>query len=184
MKSCGEDCTRTSFASVVLIIPPGSLFFLQYQLWLLLWQPWGVKGVMGRHVERLADISGGLTYLTASHFSLIRYFSLISFFSPLKTHIGYAQEYVASRQKTLMETNSCFLSINNPVDLLYRQCTNSCGYPELSPMFGKVLNGRRSPDCLLCAGFVATCKGKQCFQIVWGFKQVNTGLMSAALEIT
>lgn len=132
----------------------------------------------GRHFRRF-NLSHCISF-----FSLTHYFSLISFFSPIKTHMGYAQEYVASRQKNLTETNSCFLSINNPVDLLYRQCTNSCGYPELSPMFGKVPNGRRSPDCLLCAGFVATRKGKQCFQIVWGFKQVNTGLMSAALEIT
>lgn len=82
-----------------------------------------------------------------------------------------------------MEINFSFLCINNPVDLLHRQCTNSCGYPELSPMFGKLPNRRHTPDCLLCAGFVVTSKGKQCLQIVWGFKQVNTGLMSAALEI-
>lgn len=49
-------------------------------------------------------------------------------------------------------------------------------------MFGKLPN-MRTPDCLLCAGFVVTSRGKQCLQIVWGFKQVNTGLMSAALEI-
>lgn len=82
-----------------------------------------------------------------------------------------------------MEINSSFLCINNPVDLLHGQCTNSCGYPELSPMFGKLPNRRHTPDCLLCAGFVVTSKGKQCLQIVWGFKQVNIGLMSAALEI-
>lgn len=50
-------------------------------------------------------------------------------------------------------------------------------------MFGKLPNRRRTPDCLLCAGFVVTSKGKQCLQIVLGFKQVKIGLMSAALEI-
>lgn len=50
-------------------------------------------------------------------------------------------------------------------------------------MFGKLPNRSHTPDCLLCADFVVTSKGKQCLQIVWSFKQVTTGLISAALEI-